>query len=243
MPLERPFVYVFNIPFNTIVCMLTLSLASLKVYFYSGCQSEHGNYFIYETNSTMKLMSVKVACLQETKLSARSKQSNFPDYTHVRKDRPAGGGGGLVILIHHSVSFTHIDVSALTDFDLSLELLAVCIEIGSFKLDVYNVYLPPASSCPTGHRTVFTTLFASPSNDALILGDFNAHHASWYSPCDPSDLRGDQLASVLDSSNLCILNSDTPTRLPSNNYPSPSPDISRSPSPLSIVVRPHSVKR
>jgi hypothetical protein len=60
---------------------------------------------------------VKDACLQETKLNTRSKQPFFPDYAFMRRDRPVGGGGGLAILIHHSVSF---DCSSLTEADPSL---------------------------------------------------------------------------------------------------------------------------
>jgi hypothetical protein len=101
---------------------------------------------------------------------AHSKPPAFPDYTFVHRDRPAGGCGGLAIFVHHSVPFTHINVITLTDFDQSLELLAIYIEIGSLKLDVYNVYFPPMSSCPASHCTDFATLFAFPSNDALILG-------------------------------------------------------------------------
>jgi hypothetical protein len=88
------------------------------------------------------------------------------------------------------------------------------VEIGSLKLDIYNVYLPPISSCPAGYRTDFTSLFAALSNDAFFLGDFNSHHASWYSPRDPGDPRGDLLASVLETSDFCTLNLDSPTSLP-----------------------------
>jgi hypothetical protein len=49
---------------------------------------------------------------------------------------------------------------------------------------------------------------------------------SWFSPRDPSDPQGDLLASVLEPSDLCVLNSNSPTCLPPNNSPSSSPDIS-----------------
>ena len=43
---------------------------------------------------------IKVACLQETKLSPRSKPLSFPGFAFIRRDRPVGGGGGLAILVH-----------------------------------------------------------------------------------------------------------------------------------------------
>jgi hypothetical protein len=175
---------------------------------------------------------IKVACLQETKLSPRSKPPSFPGYAVVRKDRPVGGGGGLMILIHNSVPFTDVDTATLTNSDPSLELQAVRVEIGAMKIDVYNIYVPPISSCPAGHWPNFHALLNFPDNDALFLGDFNAHHPSWFSPWDPSDPRGDLLASELDSSELCILNSNLSTRLPFGNTPSSSPDISLAPAHL-----------
>ena len=51
---------------------------------------------------------VKVACLQETKLSANVLTPKFPDYTVVRRDRPTGSGGGLVTLIHHLLNYVEI---------------------------------------------------------------------------------------------------------------------------------------
>ena len=63
-------------------------------------------------NSTAELRhflgrhNVLVACVQESKLTARSKSPSFPDYTVVRRDWPGDAeGGGLLTLVHHSVQF------------------------------------------------------------------------------------------------------------------------------------------
>ena len=50
-----------------------------------------------------------------------------------------------------------------------------------------------------------------------------AHHSSWYS--SSTDSRGTMLESMVSGSNFCILNWDSPTRLPGNDNPS-SPDVS-----------------
>jgi hypothetical protein len=118
----------------------------------------------------------------------------------VRKDRLVGRGGGLAILVHHSVSFVHIDTSAFTNLDPTIELLGIRIEVGGASLEIFNVYIPPISSCPSGYNTNFNALLDLPDHDAVFLGDFNAHHSYWFSPRDPSDPRGDSLASALDSS-------------------------------------------
>ena len=61
------------------------------------------------------------------------------------------------------------------------------------------------------------------TTDTFILGDFNAHHSSWYS--SSTDSRGNMLESMVSGSNFGILNWDSPTRLPGNASPSSS-DVS-----------------
>ena len=64
---------------------------------------------------------VKIACLQETKLKVGSKDPSLPGYAIVRRDRPGGGcGGGVAILVHHSVDYMPIDTSFLNDPHLEL---------------------------------------------------------------------------------------------------------------------------
>ena len=51
----------------------------------------------------MKENDVKIAALQETKLSDKSKISDFSDYTLVRKDRKKDTGGGLAFLVNKTI--------------------------------------------------------------------------------------------------------------------------------------------
>jgi hypothetical protein len=163
--------------------------------------------------------SIMIACIQETKLSARSKQPNFPDYAFVRCDHTVSGGGGLAILIHHSIPYINLDVTTLTNQNPTLEVLAVCIEIGGSKLDILNVYAPPILSCLVSHRPNFNSLLNFPFNNSLFLGNFNAYHTFCFSPWDPSDPRGDLLATAIKNSNHCTLNLDSQTRQLFNNFP------------------------
>ena len=61
------------------------------------------------------------------------------------------------------------------------------------------------------------------TTDTIILGDFNAHHSSWYS--SSTDTRGTMLETMVSDSNFVIIYWDSPARLPGNANPS-SPDVS-----------------
>ena len=99
--------------------------------------------------------------------------------------------------------------------------LAIEAEIGSTKLIISNIYIPPASSCSKGYQSSIEHLLTT--KDSLILGDFNAHHPSWYS--GSNDTRGKKMADSINGSDHDILNWDTTTRVPPNAEPS-SPDVS-----------------
>ena len=78
---------------------------------------------------------------------------------------------------------------------------------GSFK-DIFNLYVPPASSCaPTvdpifGQRSHYRydaspLLAHAAEGDTFILGDFNAHNIAWYSSIH--DSRGDDVAEAIEN--------------------------------------------
>ena len=86
--------------------------------------------------------------------------------------------------------------------------------------------MPPTSSCPPNYIPDLEGLL-SPSDDTLILGDFNAHSPAWFSQTsDPrAAARGEEILNALNPADLIILNTDTPTRLPKHGNPT-SPDLS-----------------
>ena len=55
-----------------------------------------------EPEVVLERNKVKVAVIQESKLSPKSKNPCIQNYTTVRKDRSHGQGGGLLIFIHNS---------------------------------------------------------------------------------------------------------------------------------------------
>ena len=168
---------------------------------------------------------VKVTVIQESKLTLNSRTPNIQNFTTVRKDRDQVQGGGLLTLIHKSINFSRKPDSP----DPHLEELTITAKLGNTDLTITNVYIPPASSYTGGYNPSLDHLMMT--TDTLILGDFNAHHSSWYS--SSTDTRGTMLEIMVSGSNFGILNWDYPTRLPGNANTS-SPDVSLESSSLII---------
>ena len=59
-----------------------------------------------ELEVVLEINNVKLAVIQESKLSPKSKNPCIQNYTTVRKDRSHGQGGGLLIFIHRSIIFS-----------------------------------------------------------------------------------------------------------------------------------------
>ena len=189
----------------------------------NGLNSSHTEIAAFLTEK-----NISIACLQETKLSTRSTLKPFPGYTPIRQDRDTGrGGGGLLTLIREDLHFATWDTSSLFPGDHSAEVLGTEVHLGGLPLRVANIYIPPCTSCPAGYQTKFDSLFNSSSNNTILLGDLNAHHPSWYSATndDRAAARGTALDNSISNSDICILNEDSPTRLPKHGPPS-SPDLS-----------------
>ena len=121
---------------------------------------------------------IKIAALQETKLKPTSNPISFPGYHILRKDRtPPDGGGGLAFVIHHSVQYIEIDTINISD--AHLEIQAITATVDNSPIDIYNIYLPPPSSCDPDYalsESVMEALLGHSDADMLVMGDFNAHH-------------------------------------------------------------------
>ena len=167
--------------------------------------------------------NVQVACLQETKLVPGSALEEFRGYTIVRRDRTTGGGGAMC-LVSHTCMFSEWNTSDIIIIHDNRGS-GVEVRLGGSLLRIPNVYIPPASSCPTGYSPSFDDL-RNARGDYLIMGDFNAHHPSWYARTedDRAAERRESLDAAVLLTELCFLNEDSPTLLPSSGPPS-SPDV------------------
>ena len=131
------------------------------------CGSELAHY--------LKENRVAVAALQETKMTPSSRPvTDFPEHAVIRRDRPAGdGGGGLAFLVHHSLQYTIICTDHLFPANSPLELQGITLHLDNLHLQLFNIYIPPATSCPPSFSPDLHPIFDFCSSDALIVGDFN----------------------------------------------------------------------
>ena len=95
-----------------------------------------------ELSIFLEAHNVKVAAIQESKLTAKSRSPNIQNYTLVRHDRRQGPGGGLLFFIHNSVSFTRKSLSTTSKNDPHLEELTISITMDNTELLITNVYIP-----------------------------------------------------------------------------------------------------
>ena len=92
--------------------------------------------------SILEAHDVKVAAIQESKLTAKLGSPNIQNYTVVRHDRRQGPGGGLLFFINNSVSFTRKSLSTTSKNDPHLEELTTIIAMDNTELLIANVYTP-----------------------------------------------------------------------------------------------------
>ena len=111
----------------------------------------NGNKLI-ELGVVLERNKVKVAVLQDSKLSLKSKNPCTRNYTTVCKEYPHGHSGGLLIFIHRSLTFFKQPSSPESLPDLHLEELTIKADMGNTKLIISNIYIPSASSCSNGHQ-------------------------------------------------------------------------------------------
>ena len=168
-----------------------------------------------ELSIFLEAHDVKVAAIQELKLTAKSRSPNISNYTLVRQDQHQGPGGGLLFcFIHNSVSFTRKPLSTTSKNDPHLEELTISISMDNTELLITNVYMPTASSCNGHYSPPIDHLLTG--TDSLVLGDVNAHHSLWHS--GTSDMRGNQLSDSISISSFAVLDTDAPALITSSEW-------------------------
>ena len=91
-----------------------------------------------ELSIFLEAHNVKVAAIQESKLTAKSRSPSIQNYTLVRHDRRQGPRGGLLFFYSYSVSFTRKSLSTTSKNDPHLEKLTISIVMDNTELLITN---------------------------------------------------------------------------------------------------------
>ncbi|KAM7356297.1 uncharacterized protein ACRADG_002101 [Cochliomyia hominivorax] len=191
-------------PLTPVIAVRTPEVISILQFNCNGLQGK-----VTEITRFMRQHNIVVAAVQETKLTTNSSLHCCIGYNVLRKDRTRSNGGGIAFIIHNTVQYRALSLD-LTSRDQYLEIQGIAVRSGDVDLELYNVYIPPVASCPTGYRPDIRSILDG--NIRLVLGDFNAHHQLWHSRLG-DDQRGTLLAEQIDESTFCTLNDDAPTRI------------------------------
>lgn len=160
---------------------------------------------------------IHIAALSETWLEPDS-NFNISGYNVYRSDRD-DSYGGVAIFLHNSIKAQQKPVR-LNNADIEI----ICVQLFNCKPFEYVI----AVYCPSRivtNRHDWDSLFSMWSHNAIILGDFNAHHTTW---SYKNDHRGNLIYDALMDSNFFVLNDGTHTRvrLVDNNWQQSAPDLS-----------------
>ena len=141
----------------------------------------------------------------------------------MRLDSHKNKGGGLLVLINDTIPFVENTAALPHSADPHLEQQGISITMPNRQqLHIHNIYIPPRSSCSSGHNASIAHLLSN-NEMSLIVWDINAHHSRWDMNTSV-DVRGEQLADEINAADYTILNENEATRLPTNGR-STSPDI------------------
>ena len=159
--------------------------------------------------------NVKIAVIQETNLTNKSKPHKTLGWTAVRLDRHKNKSGDLLMLIKDTIPFVDNTAALPQSADPHLEQQGISTTMPNRQQQhIHNIYIPPRSSCSAGHSASIAHLLSN-NEMSIIVGDINALLPRWNANTN-EDERGEQLADEIDAADYTILNENEATRLPTN---------------------------
>jgi len=147
-----------------------------------------------------------VLALSETWLTVDTR-FNLHNFVVFRRDSDSRFGGGLALAVRPSLSYSYIDNSI--TFAGRLITQAISIHFTNYDLTIISIYRYPGGSLSLEEYDALFSYCRSFPN-AILLGDFNAHHTEW--GCERTDGEGVLLFSSSEASFTCI-NDGSPTFL------------------------------
>ena len=134
---------------------------------------------ITELPTFLHCSNVKIAAIQETKLTNKTKPLTAPGWAAVRLDRHRNKDRGLLMQIKDTIPFVDNTAALPLSVDYHLERHDISITMPNRQqLHIHNFYIPPRSSCSAGHNASIAHLLSN-NEMSLIVRDINAHYYIW----------------------------------------------------------------
>ena len=143
-----------------------------------------------------------IICIQETHLSP-GKEFRVENYNIERRDRTDRSKGGVMTLIHKTISYTLLPPIP------GIEEISLEIKLQQQSIIIVNVYNPPNNDI---NLQKYNQIALRPNT--FLLGDFNAHSTLFGG--NITDKLGDTLEKFIDDNNLTLLNDRTGTHINPN---------------------------
>lgn len=149
--------------------------------------------------------TLDVIMVNETHLSANSRDPKMGGFTLYRKDRENGRGGGVAIYVKNSINHYPMELPEL----ITLEATAISLVLDGGNIALVSCYLPSGKNLV---ETDFTAI-RDCSQAVIAAGDFNAKHTDW--GCRVATRSGHTLSRLLDQNqDIVLLAPDEPTHFP-----------------------------
>lgn len=153
-----------------------------------------------------------VIAISEIWLKSNS-EFKLPTYSSLMNYR-ADGRAGCALFVRDHIPFSRLSIPF-----HSANLSAVCARVEG--VTYLSLYIPSPTSSIFDELKLLIRSLPLP---IMVLGDFNIHHHLW--GCVKNDPLSNNLLEILDSNNLCLLNSGTPTLRPLPNQAPSAVDLS-----------------
>lgn len=209
----QQFTYPFQLPYNqytmypmqtlTRMPMMTapdavkkeLAMASLVCMQWNA----RGIHKKFDFNNCLRVKEIDVAVIQETHL-APEKVFSIKGYNIERCDGPRVGVHGVATIVKQGFNYSRQIVPD------GIQAIHLKLLIGNQTINLVNLYNPP-------HILIDKTFIENVINlpNLMLLGDFNAKSEMWGYDVTLKNPSGSLLASILEPTNLVILNTSVPT--------------------------------
>ena len=156
-----------------------------------------------EIASLLSFNNIDILCLSETWLKPQHMNSTLfiPGYQPlIRRDRPAGRGGGVAVYLQDGLTFSVLPV-----VPPNIECLVLQVRLPRRKLvTVITCYRPPNGNMDNFLDSLDVVINSVQHSNVILAGDLNAKNSEWFA-LQKTDSEGSALKTLRSATTCCSL--------------------------------------